>query len=178
MYIQSIKTKLFDFCQHLLNLIDNKLLVNYPNIEYLILVTRTKGDLTRYLCEIASNDKEREKYLISANKTYQLAENMCMKNLSVIEKKNTSVVIALIANYSLFLHDYYNQHELAIEKAVNYYNRFIDSDGIKDLLVYPLLSILKNNIEQWKQTEISLQSNIHRIHSLGCMTCKYFKIQI
>lgn len=177
MYLQSLKSKLYNFCHHLLNLIDNKLLINYPSIEYLILVT-TKGDFTRYLCEIASNDRKREKYLISANKTYKLAENICVKNFNVLDRKHTSVVIALIANYSFFLHDYYNQQELAIEKAVNYYNRFIDTDDVKDLLVYPLLSILKNNIKEWKQTEISLQNNIHKIDSLGCITCKYFKFKI
>ena len=144
-HIESELKKIFD---NMHNLIDKYLLPNAEDPESKVFYLRLKGDHYRYLCEI-SKDKDLEKAIEKAEKTYKEAYEISVKELPFIN----STRVGLCLNMALFLYEIKGDKKegckiakKSFEESMKYLD---DLEKFKSKDVLLLIQLLKENLIFW-----------------------------
>ena len=144
-HIESELKKIFDDMH---NLVDKYLLPNAEDPESKVFYLRLKGDHYRYLCEI-SKDKDLEKAIEKAEKTYKEAYEISEKELPFIN----STRVGLCLNMALFLYEIKGDKKegckiakKSFEESMKYLD---DLEKFKSKDVLLLIQLLKENLIFW-----------------------------
>ena len=143
----NIEKELNEYCNRMLNLIDNVLLKNVTSDESKVFYIKMKADYYRYIAETLSGDKKNEIINKSIN-LYKEAEELAKK----LDDWNP-VRLGLALNFSMFYYEVMNDAKKAIEVAnaifevaINELDK-VDDDLYKDTTT--ILQLLKENIDNW-----------------------------
>lgn len=152
-YHQIVQEELRDLCIKLICLIDdNQLTMDYDSHSLLDLY-KIKGDYYRYIIELYPEDDNYVDYIESAYKSYQDGEEVYKRDDSI----PLSCKVSFMVNFTIFLRDNYQQHQLAYKKASECFESISHIDYDKnDVELVKYLNLLKDNIEKWDHQDIGL----------------------
>ena len=152
-YRRTLETDLTQSCQKIINIIDSLLFKKAENNEAKIFYKKLKGDLNRYIAEYAK-DELRERVMRDGLIAYQDAKNLS-KDMNIMNE----ILLGLALNMSLFYYEVINERKNAIKIAdecitkVNKELQSFDEDNEKNKVIMSLISLIKENLENWKIEE-------------------------
>lgn len=152
-YHQIVQEELRDLCVKLIGLIDeNQLTMDYDNHALLDLY-KIKGDYYRYIIELFPEDVSYSEYIEKAYKSYLEGEEVYNRDDSI----PLSCKVSFMVNFTIFLRDNYQLHQLAYKKASECFKKISEIDYDKnDVELVKYLNLLKDNIEKWDHQDIGL----------------------
>ena len=143
----NIEKELNEYCNRMLDLVDNVLLKNVKIDESKVFYIKLKADYYRYIAEILTGDKKNE-IINKSISLYKEAEELAKK----LDDWNP-VRLGLALNFSIFYYEVLKDAKTAIdianasfEVAINELDK-VDDDLYKDTTT--ILQLLKENIDNW-----------------------------
>jgi 14-3-3 protein epsilon len=142
-----LEKELFGFCERMLALIDNHLLVKATSSESKVFYLKMKGDYYRYLAEFTVGDKHNQVSDLSLD-SYKEANK-----LSSTLACTNPIKLGLALNFSVFYYEVMNDPAAACEIANSAFQEAIqqlekiEDDQYKDSTT--ILQLLKENIDMW-----------------------------
>ena len=143
----TVEKELNDYCNRMLNLIDNVLFKNVKSDESKVFYIKMKADYYRYIAEISTGDKKNE-IINKSISLYKEAQTLAEK----LDDWNP-VRLGLALNFSDFYYEIMKDAKKAIEianerfeVAINQLDK-VDDDLYKDTTT--ILQLLKENIDNW-----------------------------
>lgn len=148
--ITSVTNELFDTCNDLISLCDEKLLPAATTPESKVYYLKLKADYFRYIAE-AQNGEDRNKTAEDATKYYTAALEISRKELP----QYTPTALGLILNFTVFLYEIAEKREDAIKIAKETHEKtqphISDNDEKNIDEAMNILSLLATNINQWEE---------------------------
>jgi|LauGreDrversion4_2_1035121.scaffolds.fasta_scaffold256091_2 14-3-3 protein epsilon len=149
-YRKRVEDELTKMCNGVLVTIDEHLLKRAEDDEAKVFYWKMKGDYNRYVAEYATGELK-EKVTNAALNSYKTAVEAA-KNLSAINP----IYLGLSLNFTVFYYEVLNDHETACKIAkdtldhANKENPNLDEDDESHRDAYPIINLLKENLEMWK----------------------------
>jgi len=157
----TLENELFEWCNRMLNLIDNYLLKYSNSVESKVFYLKLKGDYFRYIAEFSSGDQHNEVAQASLNAYKQASET------SVDLVCTNPIKLGLALNFSVFYYEVLSCPNDAINIANSAFQEGIAKlDQIDDTEykeATTILQLLKENIDMWSNDLNQNEENIDDI---------------
>ena len=158
-YWRRIEGELKDICVELLGLLDQYLIPSAQESELFYL--KLKGDLYRYLSDIATGE-EQKKFADASKAAYDEAFHISRTQLPATDP----IRLGLVLSHSVFSYEILNQPERAYQLAKEAFDAAIaeldslSAENYKDSTL--IMQLLRDNLTLWERERAESQSSVER----------------
>ncbi|XP_037937264.1 14-3-3 protein beta/alpha-B-like [Teleopsis dalmanni] len=147
--LKDIEVEIRTYCADILNMLEYKIIKNVADTTLKVSCFKLMGDHNHFLSEIETN--ERRNYTIQqSHNAYEEGYNLATKTLDV----DNPVFLALVLNYSLFLHETVKDAKRAMEIVMTARESIAEMSNVQtnNKSTY-ILKLLDENMDRWGATE-------------------------
>ncbi|XP_037937379.1 14-3-3 protein zeta-like [Teleopsis dalmanni] len=161
--LKDIETEIRTYCTDILDMLEDKIMMAVTDDSIMVSCWKLKGDHRRFQSEIETGERKSNMIMQSEN-AYEEGYRLATSKLEV----NSPVFLALVLNYSLFLHETVKNKKKAMQIAMTA-RESIDlvKNTQPNIESAYILERLNDNMRQWDQNYLTNRpSYINPFHGL------------